>query len=156
MNDEKLEYLVNEYSNHVLRLSYSYLKNIYDAQDIMQNVFEKLYTINPEFKDIKHEKAYILRMTSNACKNLLKSANRTQTTSIDLCEEIVAPEINDNSVLNSLNQLDEKYRIVIYLHYYEGYKAREIATILKIPTATVHTRLVRGRKNLELLLGGEE
>lgn len=154
MSDENFEYLVNEYSNHILRLSYSYLKNIYDAQDVMQSVFEKLYTINIEFTDKTHEKAYILRMASNACKNLLKSANRTQTTSLELCEEIVAPEIDDNSVLNYVNQLEEKYRIVIYLHYYEGYKAREISKILKIPTATVHTRLVRGRKRLAVVLGG--
>lgn len=154
MTDTQLEYIVEKYSDHILRLSYSYLTNIYDAQDVMQNVLIKLYSMNIEFKDSHHEKAYILKMTSNLCKNILKSKQRTSTTSLDLHTDIIAPEINDNSILSAVHKLESKYRLVIYLHYYEGYKAKEIAKILDIPTPTVHTRMVRGREQLKKILGG--
>ena len=68
--------------------------------------------------------------------------------------EVPAPEAEDRSVLAAVNQLPAHYRAVIYLFYYEGYDAREIGQILGIPTATVHTRLARGRAKLKELLGG--
>lgn len=154
MTNSELEYLVEEYADHILRLSYSYMKNIHDAQDVMQSVLEKLYVSNPIFKDNVHQKAYILRMTSNACKNMLKSTYRTSTTSLELCVDMVAPEPRENSVLEAVLQLEEKYRLVIYLHYYEGYKGREIAKILGISIPNVHARMVRGREKLKKMLGG--
>ena len=68
--------------------------------------------------------------------------------------EVPAPEAEDGSVLAAVNELPAHYRAVIYLFYYEGYDAREIGQILGIPTATVHTRLARGRAKLKELLGG--
>lgn len=149
---KEAERLANIYSDAILRLSYTYLKNTEDAQDICQTVFVKLLTDPVEFDSPDHEKAYILRMAANACKDLLKSPWRKRKCSLDCCMEIPAPEEPDGSVLEAVNQLPASYRSVIYLFYYEGYKAEEIGGILGIPKATVHTRLARGREKLKPFL----
>lgn len=74
---------------------------------------------------------------------------------MEACAEAAAPEVEEGSLLAAVNLLPEKYRMVIYLHYYEGYSAREIAAMLGENTATIGTRLFRGRKQLETMLGGE-
>lgn len=152
--NERAEYLAQTYADAILRLSYSYLKNTHDAQDICQSVFVKLLTEPREFDSPAHERAYVLRMAANACKDLLKSPWRRRTCDLAACAEVPAPEAEDSSVLAAVNRLPAHYRAVIYLFYYEGYQASEISEILGIPTATVHTRLARGRMRLKDLLGG--
>ncbi len=156
-SNEKLEYLVDRYSDTILRLSFSYLKNMHDAQDVCQTVFVKLITTDNTFADTEHEKAYILRVTANTCKDILRSAWRNRTCTLEHCADIVSPNMDDeSSLLWAVGQLDTKYRTVIHLHYYEGYKAHEIAKIMSVPTATIHTRLIRGRERLKKILGGED
>lgn len=151
---ERAEYLVETYADAILRLSYTYLKNTHDAQDVCQTVFVKLLTEPREFESAEHERAYILRMAANACKDLLKSPWRKRTCDLEACAEVPAPETGDGAVLAAVNQLPANYRSVIYLFYYEGYQAAEIGKILGVPTATVHTRLARGRAKLKDILGG--
>lgn len=154
--NDRAEYLVETYADTILRLSYTYLKNTADAQDICQTVFLKLLTAPVDFKNSEHEKAWILRTTANVCKNLLKSAWHRKTCGLDLCAEQPAPDSEDGSVLVAVNTLPQHYRIIIYLYYYEGYTANDIGEILGIPIGTVHTRLARGRARLKKLLGGTE
>lgn len=149
---QEAERLANTYSDAILRLSYTYLKNTYDAQDICQTIFVKLLSDPKEFKSSEHERAYIMRMTANACKDILKNLWRKRQCDLDSCMDIPAPEASDGSVLAAVNELPASYRSVIYLHYFEGYKAEEIGRILGIPKATVHTRLVRGREKLKPFL----
>lgn len=158
MNDtQQAEYLAKKYANTLLRLSYTYLKNIHDAQDVCQTVFLKLLTAAPpEFENEAHEKAYILRMTINTCKNVLRDPWRSRTCSLDVCADIPVPEPADNSVLSAVNTLPTRYRSVIYLHYYEGYQADEIAEILGISPSAVYTRLNRARAKLKKILGGTD
>lgn len=147
---------MNAYADAILRLSYSYLKNTDDAQDICQTVFVKLLSEPREFESAEHERAYVLRMASNACKDLLKSSWRKRTCGLDTVLEVPAPEAEEGGVLAAVNELPDNYRTVIYLHYYEGYQASEIGKILGVPTATIHTRLARGRARLKELLGGTD
>lgn len=153
--NQQAERLANTYADAILRLSYAYLKNTQDAQDICQTVFVKLLTEPRQFESGEHERAYILRMAANACKDLLKSPWRRRTCDLEACAQVAAPEAPDGSVLSAVNTLPPHYRAVIYLFYYEGYQAAEIGKILGIPTATVHTRLARGRARLRELLGGD-
>ena len=153
--NQQAERLANTYADAILRLSYAYLKNTQDAQDICQTVFVKLLTEPRQFESGEHERAYILRMAANACKDLLKSPWRRRTCDLEACAQVAAPEAPDGSVLSAVNTLPSHYRAVIYLFYYEGYQAAEIGKILGIPTATVHTRLARGRARLRELLGGD-
>ena len=151
---EQAERLANTYADAILRLSYTYLKNTHDAQDICQTVFVKLLMEPREFKSPEHERAYILQMAANACKDLLKSPWRKRTCELEACAQVPAPESGDGAVLAAVNQLPAHYRAVIYLFYYEGYQAAEIGAILGVPTATIHTRLARGRAKLKDILGG--
>ena len=153
---QQAERLANTYADAILRLSYAYLKNTQDAQDVCQTVFVRLLTEPREFESGEHERAYILRMAANACKDLLKSPWRRRTCDLEACAQVPAPETSDGSVLAAVNQLPVHYRSVIYLFYYEGYQASEIGEILGVPTATIHTRLARGRARLRELLGGTE
>ena len=153
---QQAERLANTYADAILRLSYAYLKNTQDAQDVCQTVFVRLLTEPREFESGEHERAYILRMAANACKDLLKSPWRRRTCDLEACAQVPAPETSDGSVLAAVNQLPAHYRSVIYLFYYEGYQTSEIGEILGVPTATIHTRLARGRARLRELLGGTE
>ena len=152
--NQQAERLANAYADAILRLSYTYLKNTQDAQDVCQTVFVKLLTEPRQFESAEHERAYVLRMAANACKDLLKSPWRKRTCGLETVLEVPAPEAEDGSVLAAVNTLPAHYRAVIYLFYYEGYQAAEIGKILGVPTATVHTRLARGRPKLKDILGG--
>lgn len=152
--DDRAEYLVDTYADAILRLSYAYLKNTADAQDICQTVFVKLLTVPRDFESPEHERAWILRTAANACKDLLRSPWRKRTCGLEDCPEQPAADPEDDSMLAAVNSLPPRYRAVIHLYYYEGYQADEIGRILGVPTATVHTRLARGRGRLKNLLGG--
>lgn len=151
---DRAEYLVETYADTILRLSYTYLKNTADAQDVCQTVFVKLLTVPIDFESQEHEKAWILHTSANVCKNLLKSPWYKRICDLEACAEQPAPDIEDGSILMAVNTLPPHYRIVIYLYYYEGYRADEISAILGVPIGTVHTRLARGRAKLKKLLGG--
>ena len=154
--NQQAEYWVEAYADAILRMSYAYMKNTYDAQDVCQTVFVRLLTEQRTFESRDHERAYVLRMAANACKDLLKSPWRKRTCGLETVMEVPAPEAEDGSVLAAVNELPAHYRAVIYLHYYEGYPAADIGKILGMPTATVHTRLARGREKLRGILGGTE
>ena len=153
--NERAEYLAQTYADAILRLSYSYLKNTHDAQDICQSVFVKLLTEPREFDSPAHERAYVLRMAANACKDLLKSPWRRRTCDLAACAEVPAPEAEEGSLLAAVNRLPPQYRAVIYLHYYEGYSAQEIARMLGKTPSAVASLLHRGRRRLKTLLESE-
>lgn len=147
---------IERYADMVTRLCLVYLKNDADAEDIFQTVFLK-YTMNsPEFESEEHEKAWLVRVTKNACKDLLKSFFRSRTVSMEELVNEFAEDKDDNSyVMQALLSLPKKYREVIYLHYYEGYTAPEISKILGKNTNTVYTNLHKAKQLLRELLKEE-
>ena len=153
---QQAERLAETYADAILRLSYTYLKNTQDAQDVCQTVFVKLLTEPRSFESPAHERAYILRMASNACKDILKNPWRQRTRPLEDGFQVPAPEAEDGSVLSAVNTLPPHYRAVIYLCYYEGYTAPQISRILHRNTNTIYTLLTRAREMLREKLGGEE
>ena len=153
-SEQEVDRAIQRYSDTVRRICLVHLKNYADTEDIFQTVFLKYVLSSVSFESDEHEKAWFIRVTINACKDLLKSPWRQRSQSLDVGLEVPAPQAGDGSVLEAVNQLPPHYRAVIYLFYYEGYQAAEIGQILGIPTATVHTRLARGRTKLKELLGG--
>ena len=147
--------LVTSYSDMILRLSYTYLKNTQDAQDICQTVFLRLLRKRPAFASPAHEKAWILRTAINLCKDHLKARWRRSAVMLEDAAAVPSPEAPDGSLLAAVQLLPPKYRAVIYLYYYEGYEAAEIARMLGEKPATVSTRLHRGRQQLRTLLEKE-
>lgn len=147
--------IVEEYADTITRICYSYGKNYDDTQDIMQNVFLKLMRSEPEFQSKEHEKAWIIRVTLNECKDFLKHIFRRHT-SLDEVQEIPVEEKEDLSyVREAVIKLPDKYKKVIYLFYYEGYSAVEIAGILKKKENTIYTWLNRGRQLVKDMVGGD-
>ena len=114
---ERADYLARTYADAILRLSYTYLKNTHDAQDICQTVFVKLLTEPRDFESPDHERAYILRMAANACKDLLKSPWRQRTCTLEAVGDVAAPAAEEGSLLQLVNTLPAHYRAVIYLYY---------------------------------------
>lgn len=133
-----------------------HLKNKSAAEDIFQEVFLKFALNDKEFENANHEKAWIIRVTINACKDLIKSFFRSRTISIDELISVADEEKEDLSyVLEAVLKLPVKYRDAIYLHYYEGYSAFEIGEILGKNENTVYSILSRGRSMLKESLEGD-
>lgn len=149
------ERLVNTYSDLILRLSYTYLKSTEDAKDICQTVFLKLLEKPRQFDSPEHERAFLIRSAINTCKDVLKSHWHRTTVDLDAAGQVPAPQAEEGSLLAAMELLPPKYRTVLYLYYYEGYNAREIAELLGERPATVSTRLSRGRAQLRTLLESE-
>ena len=124
------ERLVETYSDLILRLSYTYLKSTEDAKDICQTVFLRLLEKPRRFESPEHERAWIIRAAVNLCKDQLKSHWRRTTVDLEAARAVPAPEAEEGSLLAAVNLLPPKYRAVIYLYYYEGYSANEIAQLL--------------------------
>lgn len=152
---QEAERLVHTYSDLILRLSYTYLKSTEDAKDICQTVFLKLLEKPRPFDSPEHERAFLIRSTINTCKDVLKSHWRRTTVDLDAAGQVPAPQAEEGSLLAAMELLPPKYRTVLYLYYYEGYNAREIAELLGERPATVSTRLSRGRAQLRTLLESE-
>lgn len=148
---------IEKYSDTVRRICMIHLKNYADTQDIFQNVFLKYLTSDISFENDEHEKAWFIRVTVNACKDLLKSFFRSKSVPL---EDIYAHSVDftpqQSEFLNAVLALPKKYRDVIYLVYYEGYSAVEVAKILNKNVNTVYTAINRGKKLLKTALGGGE
>ena len=152
--NERAEYLAQTYADAILRLSYTYLNHTQDAQDICQTVFLKLLEKAPAFASPAHEKAWIIRTTANACKDSLRAAHR-RNVGLEAAAATPAPAAPDSDVLDAVMALPRKYREAVYLHYYEGYSVREIASLLGQSESAVSAHLSRGRKSLRTTLGGD-
>ena len=148
---------IDRYADLVRRVCMIHLKNHADTEDIFQTVFLKYVTGTTEFESEEHEKAWFIRVTINACKDLLRSFFRSRTVSLDdlLEQPDQVPEVH-REVLEAVLALPDKYRDVVYLHYYEGYTAPEIGTILHKNPNTVYTLLTRARDELRKMQGGED
>lgn len=147
---------VERYADTVKRLCMVHLKNTADTEDIFQTVFLKYALSSAEFESREHEKAWFIRVTINACKDLLKSFFRSRTVSLEVLAELPAEMSDDNrEVLEAVLSLPDKYKEAVYLHYYEDYTAQEIGRILGKNVNTVYTLLNRARQMLREKLGGE-
>lgn len=146
---------INKYSDMILRVAFSYMKNVEDAEDITQDVFLKLITHPKQFENPEHEKAWIIRVTINLCKNKLKSSWFTKRAELSK-EAHYYDEINEeDGVFKAVMSLDTKYRVIIHLYYYEEYSTREIAEMVNKKESTVRSLLYRGREQLKEILKEE-
>lgn len=155
-SEEEARRAIEQYSDLVRRLCMIHLKNNSDTEDIFQTVFLKYVLSSASFESPEHEKAWFIRVTINACKDLLKSFFRKHTVSLDQILDQPAPlEDRQREVLEAVLSLPPHYKDVVYLHYYEGYTAPEIGNILGKNVNTIYTLLGRARRLLKETLGGE-
>ena len=155
-SEEEAARAIERYGDMVRRLCLVHLKNPADTEDIFQNVFLK-YVLSPVvFESPEHEKAWLIRVTLNACKDLVKSFFRSRTVTLEELLDQPAPLSEEHrEVLEAVLALPPKYRDAVYLHYYEGYTAAEIGKLLGKNTNTVYTLLTRAREQLRKTLGGD-
>ena len=148
--EEQISRLVAEYSPMLLRLACTRLRDAADAEDAVQEVFLRLLTTRPVFRDAEHEKAWLIRTTLHRAADLQKAAAK-RNVPLEEAVQAAVPE-PESALLDEVRSLPEKYSAVIHLHYYEGYSIREIAKLLGVPAPTVGTRLARGRERLRQML----
>ena len=149
------EEIANKYLDTVYRLSFARTKSQQYAEDITQDVFLKLISSGKTFRSEEHLKAWLLRVTINLTKDLFSSSWYKKTDALD--ENICAPTEKDTADLkDALDKLPQKYRTVIHLHYYEGYRIEEIADITRATQGTVKSQLHRARQMLKEILGEGE
>src|SRR5699024_7861450 len=148
-SEEEASRAIDLYGDTVKRICMLHLKNYSDTEDIFQTVFLKYVLHAPVFDSSEHEKAWIIRVTINACRDLLKSFFHSRTLPLDsLREKPGEPAPDHSDVLEAVLALPSKYKDVIYLYYYEEYSAEEIGQILRKNKNTVYTLLNRGRQLL--------
>lgn len=157
MDNEAVLRFFDMYVDDAFRLAYSYLGSRQDAEDIVQDVFVKLIRSDITITRGK-EKTYILTMIANACRDHLRSGNVKFCAPFDEAigtDKEVVEDDNDTEMLMAVSELPEKNRVVIHLHYYEGYTIKEIADILDIAPSAVSMRLTRAKEILRKHFRGE-
>ena len=155
-SEQEANRAIELYADTVRRICMLHLKNHADTEDIFQTVFLKYLLSSKEFETPEHEKAWFIRVTVNACRDLLKSFFRSHTVSME--EQLDQPSLpqQDHEVLEAVLSLPVRYKDAVYLHYYEGYTAPEIAKILGKNVNTIYTLLNRARQLLREKLGGDD
>ena len=150
--NRQAERLLDRYGQSVLRLSYAYLHNMSDAEEILQDTLVQFLKTSPVFDSPDHEKAWLLRVASNLCKNRLIYDRRRRA---DPLRETLAQEDRPDLsfVWEAVRSLPPGYRETLHLFYQEGYSTGEIARLLGQKETTVRTHLARGREKLRAILG---
>lgn len=156
-SDEQINLAIERYSDMISRICLVHLKNRADTEDVFQTVFLKYLMYDGTFENEEHEKAWMIQVTINTCKDFLKSLFKRNTVSLNelISEPANIPE-EHQEVLYAVLSLPPKYKDVIYLHYYEGYTALEIGRLLNKKENTVYSLLNRGREMLRDILGGDD
>lgn len=150
-NEEEFKEIYNQYFNMIYRISLIYLKNTEEAEDIVQEVFLKLIDKERSFNSEEHMKAWLIGVTKNACKDINKSFWKSRRVDIKSLPELTNEKKDPDLyyVLEELLLLPDKYKIVLYLFYYEDYYVKDISKILNRKESTIQTQLLRGRKLLK-------
>ncbi|MDE6389515.1 MAG: RNA polymerase sigma factor [Lachnospiraceae bacterium] len=148
-SESEINRILQTYSDMLYRTAYLLLGNPHDVQDVLQEVLLRYMEKAPVFTSCDYEKAWLLRVTSNCCKDCLRFRKRRSYTNLEQIQECLpAPE--DRQLLYELYALPAKWKTVLLLHYFEGYQIREIAKITGLSENAVKKRLQRGRDALKL------
>ena len=151
MTEQEFSRLIGLYRETVFRVAYCYTKSYADSEDISQEVFLKLYTSGETFEADENVRAWLITVTANRCKNLLKSYWYRFSLPLTEVKEQSYYEAEDN-IMPIMMKLKPKIRTVLYMYYYEEYPVKDIAAILGESKTAVTTRRMRGRRQLKDLL----
>lgn len=153
--DKEIAEMYIRHGRTVYRVCYAFMKNPADTEDAVQDTFFQLIKSGPAFESEEHEKAWLIRTASNICKNALRHWWRRRENIEDFHDLPGSEGIETDEVLQTVIDLPDKYKAVVYLYYYEGYSSVEIAEILKKPQSTVRNCLRDARAILKERLGDE-
>lgn len=156
IEQSSIDEIFQKYGKMLYKICIVMLKKTYDAEDTVQDVLIKYMTKNPLFETYEHEKAWLIRVTMNLCKDKLRFYKQHPYIDIKTIKTTYSEDSTDRQIFDILLELSPKYKAVLLLYYVEGYKCSEISKILKITESTVKKRLERGRKLLKENLGVNE
>lgn len=155
MTDEKFERSARAYADMIFRVAVHALRDRQEAEDVTQTVLLRLYQQKEDFAGEEHLKHWLLRVAVNESRKVLRSPWRMRRVSLEDWDAVTeAPEVS--GVLEAVMALEAKYRLPVYLYYYEGLSVAEVAGVLKTNPSTVQTRLQRAREKLKTALTAEE
>lgn len=157
---DDIERVIRQHAGTVARVCSLYFGRRPEREDAFQDTFLRYAQSDREFADDEHVKAWLIRVAANVCKDALKRAE-AKTVSVDHFDDTAAPQWRQpgietgerfDELTEALRKLDDKYRVALYLKYYEGYTAAEIAKMTDVPENTVYSHLARGREKLKEVL----
>lgn len=153
-NSKEIEAAVKDWGDMLFRLSFTMLGNQADAEDAVSETIIKYIEKAPAFADKEHQKAWLIKVASNKCRDMLRADKHRRWVSLEDVVELCR-QGRDRDVMYELLNLPPKYRLAVYLHYVAGYKTAEMAGMLGISPAAARKRLEYGRKMLKLSMGKE-
>lgn len=152
---EELATLYERHLRMVYQICLVLMRNVSDAEDATQTVFRKVIERNKPFRDPEHEKAWLIVTAQNECRNQLKQWWRTQRTGDEVLDSLAWEHPTNQEIWDQVAALPRPHRLVLYLHYYQGYTTTEIADMLRENPSTVRSRLAHARRKLKLKLEEE-
>ena len=155
MTDREFTAAAETYMDMVYRIALNWFRNVPDAEDVTQNTMLRLCRTDTAFADGEHLRYWLVRVAVNECKRLSKCFWRTRTVPLENCPEPAFSDEGRREVYREVMALPGKYRVPLYLYYYEGYPVKDIAALLGMKPSTVQTRLARGREQLKTILTEE-
>lgn len=156
LTNEEFNALAQQHMDMVYRVALNCVKAPADADDVTQNVMLRLYRAGPSFESEEHARRWLIRVAANESKRLLTAPWRSRTVALDQgAQPPPAPAGTDSELLELVRALPKKYRLPLYLYYYEDYSVEEISAILGRGISTVQTQLARGRQKLKQMLTEE-
>lgn len=145
---ESIETIVHKYGNMLFRLCLITLGNVSDAEDVVQETMIKYLQKAPVFENEQHEKAWLIKVATNKCRDMLRYRNNHPLVDVEEIVELTK-DTNDSDIIDALMTLPERYRIVLVLYYVEEYSVKEIAGFLGKSTSAIKMRLQKGRRMLK-------
>ena len=156
MTVDDFERLARAYGDTVFRVAYHALGHRMDAEDVTQGVLLKLYRADKDFDSDDHAKHWLIRVAVNDCRKILRSPWRGKVVPLEDYDGPVTPADDHSDVLSAVMALGPKYRLCVYLYYYEDFSVREVAQALHTKESTVQTRLQRAREMLKKALSAHK
>lgn len=146
---------VERYLDMVYRIALNWFRHPADAEDAAQNVMLRLWRTDTSFQSEEHLRRWLVRVTVNECKRISLCPWRSRTVPLEECGEPVFEDQEQQELYRAVMDLPGKYRLPLYLYYYEGYAVNEVGEIMGLKPSTVQTRLSRGREKLKIMLTEE-
>lgn len=155
LTEQQFTDAVERYLDMAYRIALNWFRNPADAEDAAQNAMLRLWQTDTEFLGEDHLRHWLVRVTLNECKRIGGHPWRKRTVSLEACPEPVFSDPARQTLFQEVMNLPAKYRVPLYLHYYEGYKVYEVGELLGLKASTVQTRLARARAKLKTQLEEE-
>lgn len=155
LTQQEYTQVVEQRLDMVYRIALNYLRAPADAEDAAQNTMLRLWRTDTVFEGEEHLRRWLVRVTLNECKRIALHPWRRRTVALDECPEPVFEDRERRELYQAVMDLPGKYRVPLYLYYYEGYAVGEVGELLGLKASTVQTRLARGREKLKTMLTEE-